>query len=52
LNPYLNHSEIIGMIYKIFRKCFQNLTNSSFIELIDISQLNEYPEKIAEGLIV
>jgi hypothetical protein len=52
LKTFLNNSEIICFIFKILKKCLQNMNNSNIILSLDLSQLTEFPEKIMENIVV
>jgi hypothetical protein len=52
LKSFLNNSEIISFIFKILKKCLQNMNNSNIILSLDLSQLTEFPDKIMENIVV
>lgn len=51
MKAFLNNSEIIAFIFKIFKKCLQNMNNPNIILSLDLSQLTEFPDKIMEGIV-
>lgn len=52
LNKFVDDSEVTGIIFKIIRKSFQILTKDSVINNINLTGLNENPDKIFDSLIV
>lgn len=52
LNKFVDDSEVTGIIFKILRKSFQILTKDSVLNNINLTGLNEYPDKIFESLVV